>query len=245
MHSYKSISERTTFSDGYAIPRLGLGVYNSPAGRTTVETILEALKLGYRHFDTAAFYGNEADVGTAIRESGIDRKEIFVTTKLWNSEHGYDKAQRAFDQSFKLLNIDYIDLYLIHWPVPDLRLESWRALVKLRNEKRVRSIGVSNFMINHLEELFANFEDRPVLNQFELSPFLAQNNLRTFCAKHQIVVEGYCPLTRGRRFNDPTIVALSQKHNKTPAQILNSLGARDWSHYHPQDQFPSKAAGKC
>jgi len=216
----RDLSDRAAFSDGGSIPRLGLGVYLSPSGKATVETVQAALRLGYRHIDTAAAYGNEAEVGQGLRASGVDRNDVFVTTKLWNDDQGYDRALRAFDRSTKLLKLDYLDLYLIHWPVPGLRLESWRALVRLREEGRVRSIGVSNFLVPHLEELIARFPVKPVINQVELHPFLTQDALFPFCERHGILIEAYSPLTKGVKLGDPAVNSVAAKHGKSPAQIL-------------------------
>jgi diketogulonate reductase-like aldo/keto reductase len=207
-------------NDGHEIPIFGLGVYQSPPGRPTQDAVQEALRQGYRHVDTAALYGNEADVGRALRASGIPRDEVFVTTKLWNSEHGYDAALRACERSLKTLGLDRIDLYLIHWPVEKRRLDSWRALTRLQDEGVCRSIGVSNYTIGHLEELARHSDRVPCVNQVELSPFLAQPELRNFCHLHKIVVEAYSPLTRGRRLGDPVVGTIAAAHSKTPAQVL-------------------------
>jgi diketogulonate reductase-like aldo/keto reductase len=175
---------------------------------------------GYRHVDTAKDYGNEADVGAAVRASGLPRAEVFVTTKLWNDDQGYDPALRAFDASLGRLGFDYVDLYLLHWPVPGLRLDSWRALERLYQEKRVRAIGVSNFMVHHLEELLARAEVVPAANQIEISPFLQQREVRAFCAAHGIAIEAYSPLTRGKRLRHPAVAAIAQRVGRSPAQVL-------------------------
>jgi methylglyoxal/glyoxal reductase len=206
------------------IPRLGLGMYRSPKGRTSFSTVLYALQSGYRHIDTAALYHNEKEVGEAVKESGIPRKEIFVTTKLWNDDHGYDKALRAFDKSLKELALDYIDLYLIHWPVPGKRKESWKALQKLYQEGRCRAIGVSNYLSRHLEELLSDSDVVPAVNQVEFSPFLYQKELLDDCRSKNIVLEAYSPLTKGKRLDDVNLLKIANKYGKTTAQILIRWG---------------------
>jgi diketogulonate reductase-like aldo/keto reductase len=206
------------------IPPIGLGVWQSPAGPVTRNAVLAALAVGYRHIDTARIYNNEADVGAAIRESGIPRDQIFVTTKLWNDDHGHDQALRAFDASAQRLGVDYIDLYLIHWPVPGKRLESWRALEHLYEQKRARLIGVSNYLVPHLEELLPRAAHVPDANQIELSPFLQRRDTVALCNKHGIVLEAYSPLTRGKRLGDPTVRAIATEVRRTPAQVLLRWG---------------------
>ncbi len=208
--------------NGIEIPLLGLGVYQSRRGHETRQAISWALEAGYRHVDTAAAYGNEADVGAAIRESGIPRAQVFVTTKLWNDDHGYDATLAAIDASLKRLRFDYVDLYLVHWPVPELRIETWQAMERILAEGKARSIGVSNYMVRHLEELLAHSNTPPAVNQIELSPF----NYRTrqpeivFCQQRDIVIEAYSPLTKGRRLEHPLLMQIAQAHGKTPAQVL-------------------------
>src|SRR5713226_6493703 len=162
-----TLGSRVTLNDGTKMPVLGLGVWQAAAGKETRKAVAYALQIGYRLFDTAKLYGNERDVGVAVRESGIPREEIFVTTKLWNNDHGYESALRAFEKSRRELGLDYVDLYLIHWPVPGLRQESWKALLKIRDEGLVRAIGVSNYTIRHLEELLRATPAPPAVNQVE------------------------------------------------------------------------------
>jgi len=207
-------------NNGIMIPRVGLGVYQSPPGQTTQRAVEYALKIGYRHIDTARIYNNESDVGTALRKSGIKREDVFITTKLWNSDHGYESALRACDQSLKRLGLKYLDLYLIHWPVPEIRNESWQALVQLLKDGKCRSIGVSNYTIQHLTELFDKSEIGPMVNQVEFSPFLYQKQLLDYCEKNKIQLEAYSPLTQGQKLNHPRIQSIAKKHNKTPAQVL-------------------------
>ncbi len=207
-------------NNGIMIPRVGLGVYQSPPGQTTQRAVEYALKIGYRHIDTARIYNNESDVGTALRKSGIKREDVFITTKLWNSDHGYESALRACDQSLKRLGLKYLDLYLIHWPVPEIRNESWQALVQLLKDGKCRSIGVSNYTIQHLTELFDKSEIGPMVNQVEFSPFLYQKQLLDYCEKNKIQLEAYSPLTQGEKLNHPKIQSIAKKHDKTPAQVL-------------------------
>jgi len=223
----RSMDVRTAsiaLNTGAHMPMVGLGVYQAPRGAATRDAVVAALRAGYRHVDTARVYGNEKDVGAAIAASGIPRSEIFVTTKLWNEDQGYDSALRAFDDSLGRLGLDYIDLYLIHWPVPHARLESWRALEKIFGDKRARAIGVSNFMTHHLDELLAKAKVVPAVNQFELSPFLQHRDTRATCAKHAIVVEAYSPLTRGKRLAHPAITAIAKRIGRTPAQVMLRWG---------------------
>lgn len=209
---------------GGSIPRVGLGVWQISAGAATRNAVRAALRVGYRHIDTARIYGNEEDVGAAIRESGIPREEIFVTTKLWNDDQGYDSALRTFDESLERLDLGYVDLYLIHWPVPRRRLESWRALERIKAEGRARAIGVSNFLVPHLEELFTVANEPPSVDQIEIHPFLQHRAARALCARHGIVVEAYSPLTRGRRLEHPVIVDVAQRVGRSPAQVLLRWG---------------------
>ncbi len=207
-------------NNGVMIPRLGLGVYQSPPGQVTQKAVEYALKVGYRHIDTARIYNNESDVGAALRNSGVKREDVFITTKLWNSDHGYETALKACDASLKRLGLKYLDLYLIHWPVQEIRNESWQALVHLLNDGKARSIGVSNYTIQHLTELLEHAEVAPMVNQVEFSPFLYQKQLLEYCEKNKIQLEAYSPLTQGQKLSDPTIVKIATKHNKTPAQVL-------------------------
>jgi diketogulonate reductase-like aldo/keto reductase len=218
--------ETLPLRSGARIPQLGLGVWQAPAGAATREAVLAALRLGYRHIDTARVYQNETDVGAGIRESGIPRDQIFVTTKLWNDDHGHDKALRAFDASAKRLGLDYIDLYLIHWPVAGKRLDTWTALEQLHADKRARSIGVSNYLVRHLEELLPRARHPPDVDQIELTPFLQRRETTALCKQHGIVVEAYSPLTRGKRLGHPVIRAIAGELGKSPAQVLLRWGVQ-------------------
>jgi diketogulonate reductase-like aldo/keto reductase len=204
-----TIETKLTLNDGHLIPQLGLGVWQTRAGATCEAAVLAALEAGYRHIDTAAMYGNEESVGAAIRMSGIARENIYVTTKLWNSDHG--NPERALDTSLRKLKLDYVDLYLIHYPVRE-RNQSWRALEALRAEGKARSIGVSNFTIRHLTELLAETKTIPAVNQVEFHPYLYQRDLLDFCAGEGIVIEAYSPLTKGTRLNDPKLIAVAKKY---------------------------------
>lgn len=211
-----------TLADGAQMPQLGYGVYQVPPGQTS-EVVAAALDAGYRSIDTATLYRNEAEVGQAIAKSGVPREEVFVTTKLWNDRHGYDEALRGFDASLAELGFDYVDLYLIHWPVPsaDLYVETWRALERLRDEGRARSIGVSNFTEEHLRRLLTETDTAPAVNQVELHPRLAQASLRAFDSQHRIATEAWAPLAKGGELlQDRTITSLAEKHGKAPAQVV-------------------------
>lgn len=214
------IDTKVKLNNGVRMPIFGLGTYQTQSGREAKDAVLDALHAGYRHIDTASMYGNEKDVGAAIRESGIPREEIFVTTKLWNSDHGYESGLAAFEKSRKRLGLSFVDLYLIHWPVQDLRKESWRALETLLEEGKCRAVGVSNYMARHLEELMENSSTVPAVNQVEFSPYLFQKDLLEFCRKHGIQLEAYSPLTKGHKLTDSKLVTLASKYSKSPAQIL-------------------------
>jgi methylglyoxal/glyoxal reductase len=220
-----TIQSRIRLNNGVEIPRLGLGVYQSPPGRITQRVVRYALKIGYRHIDTAYIYGNESDVGKALHDSGIHRDEVFITTKLWNTrEVGYDSAVLACKESLQRLGLKYIDLYLIHWPVHGIgnnTIEIWKAMVNLLREGKARAIGVSNFAIDDLKQILNDSGVVPAVNQVEFHPFLYQKDLLSFCRKNGIQLEAYSPLTRGRRLSHPSIVNIAKKYdNKTPAQIL-------------------------
>ncbi|MHA2265712.1 MAG: aldo/keto reductase [Candidatus Thorarchaeota archaeon] len=202
------------------MPILGFGTYRLPPGRVAHNAVLTALQLGYRHIDTATIYRNEQDVGNAVRESGIPREEVFVTTKLWNTDHGYKPAIEACNDSLKRLGFDYIDLYLIHWPVEDIRIESWRALETLLDQGKCRATGISNFLLRHLKNLLENCSIVPAVNQVEFNPFLYLTELLDLCQSKGIQLEGYSPLTKGRRLGDPRLIEVAEHYGKTPAQIL-------------------------
>ena len=214
-------SPLVSLSDGRAIPQLGLGVYKA-SDAEAFDAVSTALDAGYRHVDTASFYENERGVGEAVRSSGVARHEVFVTSKVWQDDHGYDETRRAFDRSLDKLGFDYLDLYLIHWPAPkqDRYVETWRALESLKADGVVRSIGVSNFHPHHLERLEAEGTQTPVVNQVELHPWLQQQATRAYDADDDIVTEAWSPLARGRILEDDGLAELAAKHGVSPAQIV-------------------------
>jgi diketogulonate reductase-like aldo/keto reductase len=237
------ISDTTLqLSSGARIPQVGLGVWQSPSGNVTRDAVRSALELGYRHVDTARIYRNEADVGAAVRDSGLARAQIFVTTKLWNEDQGYDQALRAFDASLERLGLEYVDLYLLHWPVAGRRLDSWRALERLYEDKRARAIGVSNFLVPHLEELLAKAKHKPAVNQIELSPFLQRRDTHDYCRKHGIVVEAYSPLTHGQRLDHPILHAIARKVKRSVAQVLLRWSIQHGNVVLPKSTKPERIA---
>ncbi len=233
-------STRVELNSGAQIPQVGLGVWQS--GGATKKAVAAALAGGYRHVDTAAVYGNEAAVGAAVNESGIPREQLFVTTKLWNSDHGYDKALRALETSLKRLHLDYVDLYLMHWPVQGLRLDTWRAFEQLVADGRARSIGVSNFMVPHLQELQSAAKVLPAVNQIELTPFLQRRETVALCRKLGIRLEAYSPLTRGQRLTHPTVTAIAAELRKSPAQVLLRWGLQHDFIILPKSVTPERIA---
>jgi diketogulonate reductase-like aldo/keto reductase len=216
----KTIETRVATNHGGSIPIFGLGVYQTGPGKGTVNAVTWALEAGYRHIDTAALYGNEREVGEAIRGSDVPRADIYVTTKLWNSDHGYDRTLRAFEESIGKLGFDYVDLYLVHWPVEGLRRDSWRALETLLEDGRCRAIGVSNYTITHLEELLGHCTTPPAVNQVEFSPFLYQKKLLDFCRSRDVQLVAYSPLTKATRLADPRLSAVADQYGRSTAQIL-------------------------
>ena len=208
-------------NDGNEIPQLGFGLYKV-AATDAGPAVAEALRSGWTLIDTAQYYGNEADAGAAIAEADVRREDLQVATKLWHTDLGYDNALRAFDLSLERLRLDYLDLYLIHWPVPgrDLYVETWRALERLQEEGRVRSIGVSNFTVECLERLLKESSTIPAVNQIELHPNLPQEKLRSFHAEHGIATQAWSPLAHGRLLADPTVVEIADRHGTSPAQVL-------------------------
>jgi diketogulonate reductase-like aldo/keto reductase len=207
--------------DSRPIPQLGFGVFQVPP-EDTAEAVAHALRTGYRLIDTAAAYRNEAGVGEAIRESGLERDEVFVTTKLWNNSHGRDAALDAFERSLGRIGFEYVDLYLIHWPAPgqDRYVETWEALTELKADGRARSIGVSNFLVEHLQRIIDATATVPAVNQVELHPLLQQAELRDFHAENGIVTEAWSPLAQGRVLGDPGIVRIAEQCGRTPAQVV-------------------------
>ena len=213
---------------GEFIPEIGYGTYLEK-GEDCYNGVLEALKVGYRHIDTAAFYGNEEEVGKAIRDSNVPREEIFVTTKVWNTNRGYEKAKKSLEESLEKLGLDYVDLLLIHWPAnekqfpgksDEINLDTWKAFIELYKEGKAKSIGVSNFYLHHLKNLINNSEIIPMVDQVELHPGYIHENLLEFLKRHQIICEAWSPLGRGNLLTNEIVIDLAKKYNKTPAQIL-------------------------
>ena len=215
-----NITDCTVLNNDLAMPWLGFGVFLMEPGEETELAVRRALDAGYRSIDTAAIYKNETSVGKAIRESGIPREELFITTKLWNSDQGYDTALKAFEESMNKLQLEVLDLYLIHWPVVGKYIESWKALEKLYQDGRVRAVGLSNFKIHHIEDILAMCEVTPVLNQVEFHPRLRQADLHNFCIQNQIQLQAWAPLMQGKAFDIPEIQEIARKYGKSPAQIL-------------------------
>jgi 2,5-diketo-D-gluconate reductase A len=208
-----------TLNNGVDIPQLGFGVFKIDPSET-VKATLTALEIGYRHIDTAEMYGNEREVGQAVRESGLDRADVFVTSKLDNGFHAPDDARRAFDATLKALDIDYVDMFLIHWPLPDVLdfVETWKAMERMYATGKVRAVGVSNFQRDHLQRVFDEADIVPAVNQIEAHPYLVQDNLRAFNAEHAIATEAWAPLARGAVADDPVITEISKRIGRTPAQ---------------------------
>ncbi|WP_054861371.1 aldo/keto reductase [Gracilibacillus sp. JCM 18860] len=211
------LTDTLVLNNGTEIPAIGLGVYKAEPGEEVYQAVRSALEIGYRHIDTASLYANEEDVGKAIKDSGISRNEIFVTTKVWNDEQGYENTKQAMANSLKRLQMDYVDLYLIHWPVPGKFTETWKALEELYRDGKAKAIGVSNFLPHHLEDMLKEAEIKPVVNQVELHPQLQQKETRDFCHAHDMLIEAWAPLGKAQYFDHPTLQELAKKHGKTPA----------------------------
>jgi diketogulonate reductase-like aldo/keto reductase len=215
----RSLADTVEIAPGVAMPRLGLGTYKSSEGPDVEGEVSYGLSIGYRLIDTAALYGNERGVGNAVRGSGVPREEVFITTKLWNSDQGYEPALAAFDKSLARLGLDYVDLYLIHWPWPTRTRETWRAMEELLASGRTRAIGVCNFLPHHLDELAEFAHTMPAVNQSEFHPRLQQPDLQAACRARGIVLQAWAPVMRGRVNLVPQLVSIASRHGKTPAQI--------------------------
>ncbi|WP_019413214.1 aldo/keto reductase [Paenisporosarcina sp. TG20] len=215
-----TLQSTKTLHNGVEMPRLGLGVYKMTNPEESINAMTVALKVGYQAIDTASLYGNEREVGEAVRASGIKREKLFITTKVWNSDQGYDQTLRAFESSLEKLGFDYVDLYLTHWPVKELFTETYRAIERLYDEKLIRATGVSNHNQHHLEKILAKANIKPMVNQIELNPRLTQYDLRTFCADNHIAVTSWSPLARGGLLDEPSLIRMGMKYSKTPAQII-------------------------
>ncbi|PTY08860.1 aldo/keto reductase [Opitutaceae bacterium EW11] len=210
-----------TLNNGARMPWLGLGVWQIPSDDETERVVATALSAGYRSIDTAALYRNERGVGNAIRASGVPREQLFVTTKVWNDDMRADRVEQAFDDSLRKLGLDYVDLYLLHWPIAGKIVRSWQALERLQRGGQVKSIGVSNFMIPHLEELFASARVSPAVNQIEYHPYLQSRDVVAFCRSKGIQMQAWSPLMQGGRvLTDPVVVRIAETHRKTPAQVV-------------------------
>ena len=215
-----NLQSTKSLAHGIHMPRLGLGVYKMTDRDETLQAITTAIDLGYRAIDTAALYYNEEEVGEAIRNASVKREELFVTTKVWNSDQGYDNTLRAFETSLKKLDMDYVDLYLTHWPVEGKFVDTYRAIERLYDEKLIRVPGVSNHHEHHLQQVLAKCNVAPMVNQVELQPYLNQAELRAFCQEHHIAVTAWSPLGRGHVLNDETISRIAADYGVTPAQII-------------------------
>ncbi|MDR7240216.1 aldo/keto reductase [Neobacillus drentensis] len=215
-----NLKDTTTLSNGVKMPWMGLGVFKVTEGEEVIQSVKAAIKNGYISIDTAAIYGNEEGVGQAIKESGVPREDLFITTKLWNSEQGYESTLAAFETSMNKLGLDYLDLYLIHWPGKDKYKETWKAFEKLYKDGRVRAIGVSNFLVHHLEDLLSSAEIKPMVNQVEFHPHLTQKELLAFCKNEGIQLEAWSPLKQGQLLSEPVLQDLAHKYNKSVAQVI-------------------------
>ncbi|UII81520.1 aldo/keto reductase [Flagellimonas sp. CMM7] len=220
MRTITDLNGTFELNNGVLMPYFGLGVYLSKDGDEVVNAVKDALNHGYRHIDTASIYKNENGVGEGIKQSGVDRKDIFVVSKVWNDDQGYDTTLKAFDDSLERLGTDYLDLYLIHWPKGNKSKDTWRAMERLYDEKKVRAIGVSNFMQHHLEDLLTEAKITPMVNQMEFHPYLVQQDLIDFCHKNGIQYEAWSPMMQGNIFDIPALKDLAKKYNKTVAQIV-------------------------
>lgn len=230
------------------MPAFGLGVYLIKNGSECVHSCNSAIRNGYRLIDTAALYENEEGVGQSILESGLEREELFVTTKLWNSDHGYDNTRKAFDKSMNRLGLDYIDLYLVHYPVEEKRLDTWKAMEEIAKDERCKAIGVSNYMSWHLEELLANCNTPPSVNQIELHPYCyGGERLKTveLCRENNIIVQCYSPLVRATKFEDPDLLKIANKYNKTGAQILVRWALQQGFSVIPKSNNPTRIKENC
>ncbi len=215
-----TINSTLRTNNGLEIPIIGLGTYRSGIGKQTREAVRYALEFGYRQIDTASVYGNERDVAEGTRLSGLGRDEVFITTKLWNSDQGYSNTLKALNRSLNTMKLDYIDMYLMHWPIQDVRLETWKAMEEVLDYGKARAIGVCNFTIEHLDELISRTNVVPAVNQVEFSPFLNQKELKEYCDELGILIQGYSPLTKGERLLDRAVVDVANDIGRSPAQVM-------------------------
>lgn len=238
-----NIMNTVTFHDGNSVPQLGFGVWQID-NDIVASTIKTAIDTGYRLIDTAAIYGNESGVGEGIKNCGVDRSELYIASKVWNDRHGYDETMAAFDESMEKLGLDYIDMYLIHWPAPKIGLyiKTWEALIQLREEGRIKSIGVCNFNIPHLQRLLDETGVLPVLNQIELNPRFQQPELREYHAEKDIITESWSPLGNGLLWDNPTLAAIAHKHGRTVAQVVIRWHTQLGNMVIPKSITPSRIA---
>ncbi|MFT4399331.1 glyoxal/methylglyoxal reductase [Bacillus sp. SW14] len=215
-----SLKDTVKLHNGVEMPWFGLGVFKVENGSEATESVKAAIKNGYRSIDTAAIYKNEEGVGIGIKESGVAREELFITSKVWNEDQGYETTLAAFEKSLERLQLDYLDLYLIHWPGKDKYKDTWRALEKLYKDGKIRAIGVSNFQVHHLEELLKDAEIKPMINQVEFHPRLTQKELRDYCKKQGIQLEAWSPLMQGQLLDNEVLAQIAEKHNKSVAQVI-------------------------
>ncbi|KFZ40833.1 MULTISPECIES: aldo/keto reductase [Thermoactinomyces] len=220
MANPKKLSDTVKLANGVEMPRLGLGVWKAKDGEEVQNAVKAAIQTGYRLIDTAAVYKNEEGVGKAIKESGVSREDLFITTKVWNDDQGYESTLQAFEESRKKLGLEYIDLYLIHWPVKGKYKETWKALEKLYEDGLVKAIGVSNFQVHHLKDLLSDAKVKPMVNQVEFHPYLTQKELLSYCNEENIQLEAWSPLMQGEVVRVDVIKELAEKYGKTPAQIV-------------------------
>ncbi|MDX8291209.1 aldo/keto reductase [Metabacillus indicus] len=216
----KNLQDTTALHNGVKMPWFGLGVFKVEDGNEVVNSVKWAIEAGYKSIDTAAIYGNEEGVGQAIKESGVAREELFITTKVWNADQGYDSTLKAFDESMKKLGLEYLDLYLVHWPVKGKYKETWKALETLYKEGKVKAIGVSNFQVHHLKDVMEDAEIVPMVNQVEYHPRLTQKELHAFCKENSIQLEAWSPLMQGKLLDDATLTEIAEKHGKSVAQVI-------------------------
>ncbi|KEZ47236.1 aldo/keto reductase [Metabacillus indicus] len=216
----KNLQDTTALHNGVNMPWFGLGVFKVEDGNEVVNSVKWAIEAGYKSIDTAAIYGNEEGVGQAIKESGVSREELFITTKVWNADQGYDSTLKAFDESMKKLGLEYLDLYLVHWPVKGKYKETWKALETLYKEGKVKAIGVSNFQVHHLKDVMEDAEIVPMVNQVEYHPRLTQKELHAFCKENSIQLEAWSPLMQGKLLDDATLTEIAEKHGKSVAQVI-------------------------
>ncbi|GEK26038.1 glyoxal/methylglyoxal reductase [Bacillus spizizenii] len=215
-----SLKDTVKLHNGVEMPWFGLGVFKVENGSEATESVKAAIKNGYRSIDTAAIYKNEEGVGIGIKESGVAREELFITSKVWNEDQGYETTLAAFEKSLERLQLDYLDLYLIHWPGKDKYKDTWRALEKLYKDGKIRAIGVSNFQVHHLEELLKDAEIKPMVNQVEFHPRLTQKELRDYCKEQSIQLEAWSPLMQGQLLDNEVLTQIAEKHNKSVAQVI-------------------------